>query len=269
MKLITSFLTFILLSVHICGQSVKAYTTAQAHSHNDYERKRAFLDAYEQQFGSVEADIFLVNDSLFVAHNLKDIKASALFRHCIRTHFEQVQKNEGSIYSQKDVPLQLLIDLKTSGEETLAALIRELEPHQQVLAPAGLVKIVVSGNVPDPSSFEKYPPYIYFDGRPEVTYTPAQLAHIGLISQAFQKYSSWNGEGPLPEKEKKNIQRMITQTHDLGKKVRIWATPDNINSWKTMMTLGVDYLNTDKVREMGDYLRTAPSSKSKLNTDGI
>ena len=154
--------------------------------------------------------------------------------------------------------MQLLIDLKTSGEETLAALVKVLEPHQKLLAPTGTVKVVVSGNVPDPSLFDKYPSFIYFDGRPENTYTPQQLAHIGLISQAFQKYSKWNGEGPLPEKEKKTLLKMINQVHDQGKKVRIWATPDNINSWKTMMALGVDYLNTDKVRELGDYLRTAP-----------
>ncbi|WAC09935.1 phosphatidylinositol-specific phospholipase C/glycerophosphodiester phosphodiesterase family protein [Dyadobacter pollutisoli] len=260
MKLFTSLVVFICLSVQtIYGQSINAYTTAQAHSHNDYERKRALMDAYEQQFGSVEADIFLVNDSLFVAHNLKDIKPERTFHALyLGPILELVQKNDGNIYAQKDAPLQLLIDLKTSGEETLAALIRELEPHRKVLAPTGTIKIVVSGNVPDPALFEKYPAYIYFDGRPEVSYTPAQLAHIGLISQAFQKYSGWNGEGPLPEKERKNIQKMITQTHNLGKKVRIWATPDNINSWKTMMALGVDYLNTDKVREMGDYLRTAP-----------
>jgi hypothetical protein len=259
MKLITTLFIFILLSIQVSAQNIKAYTTAQAHSHNDYERKRALMDAYDQQFGSVEADIFLVNDSLFVAHNLKDVKPGrtlqALYLNPIS---DLVKKNDGNIYPQKDVPLQLLIDLKTSGEETLAALIRDLEPHQKLLAPTGLVKIVVSGNVPDPATFEKYPSYIYFDGRPEVAYTPAQLAHIGLISQAFQKYSGWNGEGPLPEKERKNIQKMINQSHDLGKKVRIWATPDNINSWKTMMALGVDYLNTDKVIEMGDYLRTAP-----------
>ncbi|NIJ51791.1 phosphatidylinositol-specific phospholipase C/glycerophosphodiester phosphodiesterase family protein [Dyadobacter arcticus] len=241
------------------AQNIKAYTTAQAHSHNDYVRPRAFFDAYDQQFGSIEADLYLVRDTLFVAHDLKDITPAKTFSALyLKPILQQVEKNSGNIYPQKDVPLQLLIDLKTSGEETLAALMKELEPYQEVLAPKGQVTIVISGNVPDPTLFEKYPPYISFDGRPENTYTADQLAHIGLISQAFQRYSRWNGEGPLPEKDKKNILKMIEETHKQGKKVRIWATPDNINSWKTMMALGVDYLNTDKVKEMGDYLRTAP-----------
>ncbi|GGH39062.1 phosphatidylinositol-specific phospholipase C/glycerophosphodiester phosphodiesterase family protein [Dyadobacter endophyticus] len=258
-KITTLFISFTLSIQFIAAQSVKSYSTAQAHSHNDYERVRPFTDAYEQQFGSVEADIFLVNDTLFVAHNLKDIRPNRTFKALyLLPILEKTEQNGGRIYSQDNIPLQLLIDLKTEGEPTLAALIKVLEPYKNIFAPAGSVKVVVSGNVPDPTLFEQYPDFIYFDGRPENAYTPAQMAHVGLISQAFQKYSNWNGEGPILEKDKKKIQKMITEVHDKGKKVRIWATPDNINSWKTMMALGVDYLNTDKVRELGDYLRTAP-----------
>ncbi|MCF0061069.1 phosphatidylinositol-specific phospholipase C/glycerophosphodiester phosphodiesterase family protein [Dyadobacter chenwenxiniae] len=260
MKKNVTLLVLILLSVRILdAQDMKAYTTAQAHSHNDYERKGAFRDAYDQQFGSIEADLFLINDTLFVAHNLKDIHPKrTLSTLYIQPILASVEKNGGSIYAQKDVPLQLLIDLKTGASETLAALVRELEPHKQIFAPNGTVTIVVSGNTPAPADFDKYPDFIFFDGRPELTYTPDQLKRVGLISQGFGKYSKWNGEGPLPEKEKKTIQKVIRQTHDLGKKMRLWATPDNINSWKIMMALGVDYLNTDKVKELGDYLRTAP-----------
>lgn len=45
---------------------------------------------------------------------------------------------------------------------------------------------------------------------------------------------------------------------NLGKKIRFRDAPDNINTWKTMMALQVDYLDTGKVIQMGDYLRTAP-----------
>lgn len=258
-RTITFFISIILSTQILVAQSVKSYSTAQAHSHNDYEHARPFDDAYEQQFGSIEADIFLVNDTLFVAHNLKDIRPQRTFTALyLLPIVQKAEQNGGSIYAQDNVPLQLLIDLKTEGEPTLAALVKVLEPHKKLLAPEGSVKIVVSGNVPDPSLFEQYPNFIFFDGRPENVYTPAQMGRIGLISQAFQTYSKWNGEGPLLEKDKKKIRKVIGDVHDLGKKVRIWATPDNINSWKTMMALGVDYINTDKVRELGDYLRTAP-----------
>jgi hypothetical protein len=259
MRLTFTTLFVLLFAPLAFTQNIKAYTTAQAHSHNDYTRKKPFFDAYEQQFGSIEADLFLVDDSLYVAHDQKEINRKRTFAALyLQPILEQTQKNGGNIYPQQNVPLQLLIDLKTSGPETLAALVKLLDPHKQIFAPSGSVKIVISGNLPAPAQFGEYPSYIFFDGRPENTYTPEQLKRIGLISQSFQKYSKWNGEGPLTEKEKKILQKVIGQVHDSGKKVRLWATPDNINSWRTLMSMGVDYLNTDKVREMGDYLRTAP-----------
>ena len=50
------------------------YTPSNAHSHNDYENPIPFFTAYEQGFGSIEADIFYFNDSLFVGHTFGDIQ---------------------------------------------------------------------------------------------------------------------------------------------------------------------------------------------------
>ena len=118
MRKIATLLVLILLSTSMLdAQDIKAYTTAQAHSHNDYERKGAFQEAYDQQFGSLEADLFLVNDTLFVAHNLKDIHPKRTLNTLyIQPILASVEKNGGSIYAQKDVPLQFLIDLKTGAE---------------------------------------------------------------------------------------------------------------------------------------------------------
>ena len=260
MKYIFIMVVVSLFRIHsIHAQTIASYTTAQAHSHNDYEQKRPFQEAYEQQFGSIEADLFLVNGTLYTAHNIDDIAKDRTFTKLyLEPVLAQIEKNKGGIYPQEDLTLQLLIDLKTPAEETLAALVKTLEPHKQLLAPKGSVKIVISGNTPLPEKFGQYPFYIFFDGRPDITYTTSQLERIGLISESFQKYSKWNGEDPMPDKEIKNITKVIKKTHGLGKKIRFWATPDNINSWKIMMALEVDYLNTDKVVQMGDYLRTAP-----------
>jgi hypothetical protein len=42
------------------------YTIANTHSHNDYEQRVPFWTAYNAQFGSIEADIFLVDGRLMV-----------------------------------------------------------------------------------------------------------------------------------------------------------------------------------------------------------
>jgi hypothetical protein len=50
-----------------------------AHAHNDYEHERPLIDALAHGFQSVEADVFLVEGKLLVAHNLKDVKEDRTF----------------------------------------------------------------------------------------------------------------------------------------------------------------------------------------------
>ena len=45
-----------------------------AHAHNDYEHARPLAEALERGFCSVEADVYLVEGRLLVAHDRKDVK---------------------------------------------------------------------------------------------------------------------------------------------------------------------------------------------------
>jgi alkaline phosphatase len=46
-----------------CSAPGLHYTIANTHSHNDYEQPIPFWTAYNAQFGSIEADIFLIDGS--------------------------------------------------------------------------------------------------------------------------------------------------------------------------------------------------------------
>ena len=45
----------------------------RAHAHNDYEHERPLLDALDHGFASVEADVWLVDGQLLVAHDREDV----------------------------------------------------------------------------------------------------------------------------------------------------------------------------------------------------
>jgi hypothetical protein len=53
--------------------TVVSHTISQGHAHNDYLHDRPLLDALDAGFSSVEADIFLVDDQLLVAHTAREI----------------------------------------------------------------------------------------------------------------------------------------------------------------------------------------------------
>ena len=241
------------------AQTVPSYSTAQAFSYNDHHQLRPFSEAYDQQFGSIETDVFLQKEILYAVNNAVDASPSRMLSKLyLQPVSEHLDRNAGQIYTLWDNTLQLIFDLKTPAKETLPALIQELEKFKNLTEPNGTIKIIITGNIPSPDSFDQYPSYISFEGVPDVAYTPKQLTRIALIGQSFQKYSRWNGEGSLPRNDRQSIMKVIQKVHETGKKIRFRDAPDNINTWKIMMGLKVDYLGTGKVIQMGDYLRTAP-----------
>ena len=235
------------------GQRI-SYNVSNAHAHNDYEHNTPFIGAYNLGFGSIEADVILQNDTLFVGHSAKDIVTRPLF-------FERdyIQPIQAVLLKQKDTTRKviLLIDLKTEALSTLNKVIAIIEKYP-VLTTTTAVQFVITGNQPSPSTFGQYPPYIYFDGNINNAGHIGQLSRIGIFSDNFRKYSGWNGEGNIPEKEKNALLTIIQKAHDLHKKIRFWGCPDNIHTWHTFMDLQVDYINTDHIDKLAVFLKKTP-----------
>lgn len=243
---------FLLFLVASCFQANAQYTALNAHSHNDYAQRVPFWTAYNAHFGSIEADIFAVDGELFVAHNKGDIKKDrtldALYIEPIALRFKQ---NRGQAWSNFDGKLQLLIDLKTPPTPTLDLLVAKLAQYPEVFDRSvnpNAVQVVVSGDMPKPMDFGKYPAFIKFDGRLNTTYSPEQLERLGMYS------ATWNTVKGKSEADRTKVEDAVRTVHGLGKKVRFWATEDTPETWKLMIELGVDYINTDKINELADFL---------------
>jgi alkaline phosphatase len=234
------------------------YSSLNAHSHNDYENDTPFVLAYDNHFGSIEADIWAINGELFVSHNEKDILPSrTLDSLYIRPIVRIYRQNGGRAWVNYPGTFQLLIDLKTPVEPTLSLLIQKLIQYPDVFNPEinkNAVRIVITGNRPDPGKFMNYPVFVFFDGNVALKYNKKQLKRIALYSENFKNFSSWNGEGNIIEKEKVRLEAVIDSVHSVKKKIRFWNAPDGINSWDTFMKMKIDYINTDHIRELADHL---------------
>jgi alkaline phosphatase len=64
------------------------------------------------------------------------------------------------------------------------------------------------------------------------------------------------------ESDLKKIKNAVTKAHTLNKPIRFWAAPDLPNAWYQLMSLNVDYINTDKIHEISAFLNK-PSSNSR------
>ena len=71
------FLRFLLSAVGLIVGAAQAgaqtRTLTRAHAHNDYAHPRPLFDALAARFGSIEADVFLVDGKLLVAHERKTL----------------------------------------------------------------------------------------------------------------------------------------------------------------------------------------------------
>ena len=251
-----NILVFFLLG--LCSVSSAQYTTGNAHSHNDYENIVPFWTAYNAHFGSIEADIFAVDGELYVAHGKREIKAErTLDKLYIEPVVLRFSQNSNKAWPDSDQKLQLLIDLKTPVDPTLNILIAKLSKYPQVFDRAvnpNAVQVVITGNMPAPVDFGKYPSFILFDGRPTQIYSPEQLERIALFSENLKNFTSWKGTKPLPDADRKKIEEIVKTVHQMGKKMRFWGNPDMPEGWSTLMQLGVDYINTDKINDLAKFL---------------
>lgn len=236
------------------------YTVSNAHSHNDYEQKVPFWLAYNEGFGSIEADIFLRQDSLVVAHSEKEL---ALHRTLEAWYLDPllgcVRKNGGRPYPNGGGPLQVLIDLKTDSIHTLDRLIKVLEKYPELTGCPG-IRFVITGNRPASSLWSSYPSWIWFDGVLSDEYDKAAMDRVAMLSDDFKSFSKWNGKGNIPAPELARLEAAVRKAHQLKKSVRFWDAPDIINAWYQFMHLQVDFINTDHIAALSEFLHHLPKT---------
>ncbi|MFD6275599.1 phosphatidylinositol-specific phospholipase C/glycerophosphodiester phosphodiesterase family protein [Streptomyces sp. NPDC060209] len=242
---------------------------ARAHAHNDYLHPRPLHDALAHGFTSVEADIFLVDGELLVAHEPESLDpARTLVSLYLDPLLARVRANHGSVHSGHPAPLQLLIDIKTDGAATYLALDRVLRRYRHILTRSvhgrirnGAVTPVISGDraarVPMEAQTTRY---AFYDGRPEDLGTAAPASFIPLISANWATSFSWQGTGPFPAAERDRLRTAVSAAHASGQRVRFWGTPDIAGPerdavWTELVAADVDHLNTDDLAGLETFLR--------------
>jgi alkaline phosphatase len=237
------------------------YTASSVFAHNDYVRAVPFYTAYALQVGFIEADVFLHEGDLLVAHHEHEIeKGKNLETLYLKPLLNEIKKNKGFIYADQGLRLTLMIDLKTEGMPTLDKLVEQLNKYPE-LTSCSTLQFMISGSVPDPKQWNNYPGFIYFDGRPHIPYTRDQLKRISMISTNFRDHAQWDGTGVLHDSDLKKIMSLIDEVHARGKAIRFWATPDFRDAWQELMRLKMDVIVTDDVAGLAAFIKQQEEQK--------
>jgi hypothetical protein len=241
---------------------------AQAHAHNDYLHERPLLDALDHGFTSVEADVFLVDGKLLVAHTRRELAPErtleALYLEPLR---ERVRSHGGSVYPGSG-RFHLLVDLKSGGVPTYTALAKVLAEYADIVSSVHdgkldqkAVDVSISGDRPIKLISEESLRYAGIDGRMSDLDSKLPAHLMPLVSDNWALHFKWRGVGPFSDAERKKLHDAVARAHAGGRRIRFWATPDNVAMWRELHAAGVDMINTDDLAGLEQFLRGQSSDK--------
>jgi glycerophosphoryl diester phosphodiesterase len=231
--------------------------TPRGHSHNDYKQPVPLKIAYENDCESIEADVFYFGDDLLVAHHANGTRSNRTLESLYLDPLMKMFK-EGKLKN----PIQLLVDIKTDGQETYEALHIMLSRYQAMLKTYykdghikdGPVSVRVSGHHPSKEfMMNQTVRYADYDGRwndIEETTDTALVKEISInfkhhfknshfTEHYFVKHHGFNA------RDCEKLRNIVGMVHANGREIRFWNTPDNVEMYEELANAGVDFVNTD------------------------
>ena len=235
-----------------------------AHAHNDYEHPRPLFDALDHGFCSVEADIFLVDGQLLVAHDRKGLKPERTLQSVYLDPLKKrAAENGGRIY-RNGPTIVLLVDFKTNGEDTWPALREILSHYADILTSfeggkvtTRAVTVILTGGRPEKLVAAEAQRFAALDGKFVDLEALHSVALMPWISEQWTKFFQWKGVGPIPVDERKKLDDYVAQVHQRGKQLRFWGAPDIEPVWREQRRAGVDWINSDKLAGLQKFFLEA------------
>ncbi len=240
------------LSVSVLGLGAEPVPLVHAHAHNDYEHKRPLLDALDHGFCSVEADVFLVDGQLLVAHVRSSVKPGrtlqALYLDPLR---ERVKQNGGHVYPGGP-EFTLLVELKSDWHTSYPVLRDIMKQYAGMLTTfqAGMqktnaIRVIITGHRAKEMFDGEAIRYASMDGDLADLDSGAPADVIPWISSYWGQSLKWRGSSPISEAEQRKLKDIVAKAHQQGRRVRFWGAPDKPAFWAEMLADGVDLINTD------------------------
>jgi hypothetical protein len=231
-----------------------------AHAHNDYEHSRPLFDALRSGFTSIEADVHLVDDQLWVAHN-RPISSSKTLKTLYLQPISVLIEEQGAIYLGYRGKFFLMIDIKTEAEKTYTAIEVLLQDYLHIIdTPLDKdddhhpLKVFLSGNRAVTSIMNSAKPLASLDGRPEQLKDDIPAVLMPVVSESFSKYDPFTLGGIANPNKESKLRSYVNAVHAQGKKVRFWTHPDDPVTWDYLLSLGVDLINSDQLEELDAFL---------------
>ncbi|CAN8095944.1 unnamed protein product [Discula destructiva] len=261
------------------------------HSHNDYWRKVPLFTALRQGCISVEADVWLFDDkpeqndnddTLYVGHERAALQPNRTFQSLYIQPLVDILERQnpttdfytdsyrGVFDTNPNQTLTLLVDVKTAGPATWAAVVAQLEPLRKRgwlsfsangTTHARAVTVVGTGNTPFAELTANATYRDYFFDAPlhklggaaddDADHYDATNSYYASVSFGAAIGAPWMGA--LGAEQVERIRRHVAAAHARGLQARYfdlpsWPVGTRNRIWDLLVKEGVDMLNVDDVK---------------------
>lgn len=229
------------------------------HSHNDYQQVLILQDALNNNFESIEVDVWLAFGKVEVAHYPWGLKGSIE-----RLYLKPLQKmvNEKTLRGSVDDPLLLWIDLKSFHMKMIDKLAKILMKYPMI---GKEVKVIITGRKRlKRKILEKYPNLPIERDENSLAGDPEGKTPFTWYTLKWSDHTKWKADRPITEAERAELKTVVDQVHSEGRKLRFFATPSNDLYWKVMGELGVDLIDTDKISKLEQFWESFKPQRARL-----
>ncbi|KAI1861266.1 uncharacterized protein JN550_010945 [Neoarthrinium moseri] len=254
------------------------------HSHNDYWRPLPFWSALSVGAVSIEADVWLYNETLHVGHEQSALTSvrtldslyiqpilDVLHRQNPNSSFVTSPPTKNGVYdTSSGQTLYLFIDVKTNGPKTWPYVVKALAPLRDAgylttfngtAVTSGPVTVIGTGNTPL-NQVQGVSPRDYFWDAPIPTLNTTfsnitkEVSPIASTDFAVQFGDVRNQE--FNSTQLALLQSQVQMVHAKGIAVRYWDQPGwpvgTRNAvWRTLYDAGADLLNVDDLEAVANF----------------
>ena len=262
MKKILLFFFLLLLTTYTHLLYATITPLEHGHAHNDYLHKRPLFDALDNGFTSIVIDVYLYKNELKVSHNQGGLEKKQTIEQLYLDPIKKIiEQNGGVVYKGQSTPVIFMIDFKTGGSATYLKLKEVLRPYESMITVykndsvihQRAIDILISGRSPIDELLEEDTSMATIDARISIMKKVPPPKVITRYSSSWDNYFSRTASGDMTAADKVKLNSLVTQAHALHKQIRFYGAPDIPKVWRTLLNAGVDWINTDKLKEFREF----------------
>ena len=235
----------------------------EGHAHNDYWHFRPLVQALNNGFMSVEADVHLLKGDMLVNHEaFFTRKGRTLEKLYLQPLFNRAKANGfKSVYAGGPPEFVLYIDIKQGCPAICDTLISQLKAYEQMLTVwdngikrQGAVSIIIGACGREEEWLTADRRWFYFDANFSALGGKYPADVVPRLSSSLNTYTDWRGTGTMGSDESERLRIAIATAKAEGRKVRFWAASNRPKVWEMLLNEGADLINVDRLKRFRKFM---------------